>query len=100
MNQSETKDKLKIDGHSAWASPIIWGKPRRTVINWVSHEDWLLVPAQEETLKLVIVVCGVWTWKLKRPGTHTTEMILVSMVLQWQSFQAIYTASEEEMNLE
>ena len=59
-----------------------------------------LFPAQEVSPCLFIVACGDWTVKLKRPGTHTTEMILVSMVLQFQSFQAFYTASEEEMNLE
>ena len=95
MKQSETKINCKLMATQLKPLPSSGGQPRRTVINWVSHEDWLLVPAQEETLKLVIVVCGVWTWKLKRPGTHTTEMILVSMVLWLLSFQVIYSSSEE-----
>ena len=47
----------------------------------ISPKRDLLFPAQEVDLKLIIVAYGDWTWKLERPGTHTAEMILESMVL-------------------
>ena len=36
----------------------------------------------------------------KKPGTHASDMILANMILWLWSFQAFYSDSEEEMNLE
>ena len=68
------KNDSKIIDTQLKSLPSCGGKPRRMVINWVSHDDELLVPTQKETFKLFIMVCGVWAWKLKKPGAHTTEM--------------------------
>ena len=57
-------------------------------------------PAQEVSSWLIIMVWGEWTVKLKRPGTHTTEMILVSMVLTLNDMRQTYMIRMNRMPMQ